>query len=73
MKKYLLGDKAVKGSGVLLCASMPAGKRGVKVVFFVPFHIMPKIACHLLPMCRPFIHPVPLGEISLATHYLAAV
>ena len=32
-----------------------------------------KTACHLLPMCGPFISPIPLGENCLATHYLAAV
>ena len=32
-----------------------------------------KTICHLLPMRGPFISPIPLGENSLATCYIAAV
>ena len=54
----------VEGSGVLLCVSLPTGKMGVKVVFFVPLNCAPKSACHLLSMHGPFIPPIPLGKIS---------
>ena len=61
----------VEGFGVQLCASLPTGKMGVKVVFFDPLHCAPKRVCHLLSVRRLFIPPIPLGKISLATSYLA--
>ena len=71
--KWWLGRSEVEGSDVLLCASLPTGKRRVKVVLFVPLHSAPKTVCHLLPMRRLFIPPIPLGKNSSAMHYLVAV
>ena len=42
-------------------------------IFFVLLQNAPKMAHHLLPMCRLFIPPIPLGKISVAAHFLAAV
>ena len=74
LKRYLLSNKAVEGSGVLLYMyEFVYQEEKNQSIYLCPFAKLPNMARQLQPMDRLFIPPVPLGEISLAAYYLEAV